>query len=189
MNTTEKIVEAYFRICKNCLTIPDIKVIRGNNRQLDLLAYHLPGRIQYHVEVSVTHGKRWCPTPNRLCEMFDRKFFGIPQKREGKNTDWSKGKTYKESIYNTYSKYGFSPERVNRVWVSWTINEPESLDKKLKDYAKEHGIAANPISVVSFRDQIIPELLEVVSTAHYENDTLRTFSLLRQYQAQTREQK
>jgi|GEM_PF-6134490 len=38
MNTTERIVESYFRICEGCLTTPDVKVVRGNNRQIDLLA-------------------------------------------------------------------------------------------------------------------------------------------------------
>lgn len=185
MNTTEKIVEAYFRICMSCFTIPDIKVIHGNNRQIDLLAYHVLSKTEYHVEVSVTHGVRWCPTPAKLRSMFDRKFFGIPPKRAGENTDYAKGKSYSDAIFQTYKRYGLTSNKIKRVWVSWTIREPENLEHIMREYMRVHGIAENPISLISFRDQIMPELLEAVSTAHYEDDALRTFSLLRQYQKQS----
>lgn len=55
MNTTEKIVESYFRLCHGYFTIADTKVINGNNRQIDLLAVNLKTNEQYQVEVSVTH--------------------------------------------------------------------------------------------------------------------------------------
>lgn len=84
MNTTEKIVEAYFRLCKNCFTYPDMKVINGNNRQLDLLAYNLMDNSQYHIEVSVTHQENWCPTPEQLVDMFDKNSLAFLLKDLGK---------------------------------------------------------------------------------------------------------
>lgn len=32
MNAAEHIVEAYFRLCRNCFTMTDRKVVGGNNR-------------------------------------------------------------------------------------------------------------------------------------------------------------
>jgi hypothetical protein len=55
MNTTEKIVESYFRLWQGYSTIADTKVINGNNSQIDLLAVNLKTNEQYQVEVSVTH--------------------------------------------------------------------------------------------------------------------------------------
>ena len=37
----ERIVESYFRIERKCFTITDIKIPKGNNRQIDILAYSL----------------------------------------------------------------------------------------------------------------------------------------------------
>jgi len=94
MNTTEKIVESYFRLCRDCFTIADLKVRKGNNRQIDLLAVNLKTEDQYHVEVSVTHCVNWCPDMEKLRSEFDKKYFGAPTEREGKNTDYAKGKNY-----------------------------------------------------------------------------------------------
>ena len=76
MNTTEKIVEAYYRLCKKCFTYPDVKVIGGNNRQLDLLAYNLREGSQYHVETSVTHELSGRATWTNLESKFNGTFFG-----------------------------------------------------------------------------------------------------------------
>jgi len=81
MNTTEKIVESYFRICRNCFTMTDVKVHAGNNRQLDLVAFHIQETHQYHVEVGVTHARGFQPTFAKLREKFERKFFGEPKER------------------------------------------------------------------------------------------------------------
>jgi len=102
MNTTEKIVESYFRLCRKCFTIPDVKVIKGNNRQIDLLVFRVLTSEQFHVEVSVTHCRNWCPTAEELITEFDKKFFGVPPRKNRSNTDYARGVTYKENIYQTY---------------------------------------------------------------------------------------
>lgn len=189
MNTTERIVESYFRLCRGCLTTADVKVLRGNNRQIDLLAVNIKKNEQYHVEVSVTHQQTWCPTPDILMEEFERKYFGVPAKREGKNTDWSLGKTYESQIYETYEQFGLDPKGIIRTWVCWTVVGSEGLDEALRAYCIKRRLKRNTLTILSFRDEVIPQLLDEVSTANYEDDSLRTLSLLRQYGLQTKRNK
>ena len=40
------------------------------------------------------------------------------------------------------------------------------------------------VEVISFRDRILPELMDAVSTANYDDEVLRTFSLIREWQKQ-----
>ena len=84
MNTAEHIVESYFRLCRGCFTITDRKVKNGNNRQLDILAYNVKEKLQFHIEVGVTHRLNWAPTREDLRLYFEHKFFGAPPKRESK---------------------------------------------------------------------------------------------------------
>lgn len=186
MNTTERIVEAYYRLCKNCFTYPDKKVAGGNNRQLDLLAYCIPSGEQLHVESSVTHELSWRATWPKLQEAFDRKFFGAPQRREGSNTDFSRGRNYFDAIKRTYEGVGFSLTPLKRVWVTWACPEDRDFETKLANYSASRGLLDDAISVVSFRDQILPELSESVGRSNYGDDVLRTLSLIQQwhYQAQ-----
>jgi len=184
MNTVENIVESYFRLCRDCFTIPDMKVVDGNNRQIDLLAVDLKKDIQYHVEVSVTHCENWCPKPEELFEKFEKKFFGVPSKKEGSNTDHSIGKTYEHQINQTYKSVGIDPKRIKRVWVCWTVREDDNFGNQLKSYCKARKLSNNPIEVIKFKDEIIPSLWNAVSTSNYQDDVLRTLSLLKQYERQ-----
>jgi hypothetical protein len=177
MNAVEHIVEAYYRICKGCFTIHDVKVPSGNNRQFDLLAVNLKNGSQFHVESSVTHDLGWCPDTNELKEEFDRKFLGAPTKKEE-----LKGKTYQQQILNAYTLFGMAPEKLQRVWVCWTVKDVANLPPFLDIYKKENGIT---IQVKSLRDEIIPELQKAVATANYDDEVLRTLSLLKQMDIQT----
>jgi hypothetical protein len=183
MNAVEHIVECYFRQCKGCFTITDVKIQAGNNRQCDLLAYDLINKKQYHVESSVTHSKKWMPDMEQLRGIFDGKFRGTPPKREGKKTDHTRGKSYFECIVQAYRNVGFEPTKVSRVFVTWTVSDIDALARLLNEYQGEHGIK---IEVMSLRDEILPKLLEKVSTSNYEDEILRTFSLLRQRDLQTK---
>lgn len=184
MNTTEKIVESYFRLCRDCFTMADLKVIHGNNRQIDLLAVNLKTGEQYHVEVSVTHRENWCPTPADLFSEFEKKYFGTPTKRIGKNTDYALGKTYEKQIYETYKSVGFNPQKIKRIWVCWTVIGADDIDHQLEQYRKKRGLKKGAIEILSFRDIIIPSLKERVATSNYEDDVLRTLSLLQQFEEQ-----
>ncbi|MFH0853731.1 MAG: hypothetical protein V1853_04990 [bacterium] len=161
----------------------DVKIQSGNNRQVDLLAYNLNTKEQYHVEISVTHCENWCPSTDDLCEIFDKKFLGLPPNREGKNTDRAKGKTYFDKINKTYQSVGFNLSKIHREFVTWVITDKADLDRFLISYHKKHGIQ---VHVLSFRDQVLPALLEKISTSNYEDEVLRTLSLLRQYELQTK---
>ncbi|MCO6048122.1 hypothetical protein NG895_29865 [Aeoliella sp. ICT_H6.2] len=185
MNTTEKIVEAYYRLCKNCFTYPDKKVASGNNRQLDLLAYCIPTEEQLHIEASVTHELSWRATWPKLRDAFDRKFFGAPQRREGNNTDFSRGRNYFDAIQCTYESVGFCLSKLQRVWVTWVLPEDASFDDHLSTYCASRGLPADGIRVVSFRDEVLPELSESVGRSNYGDDSLRTLSLIQQWHSQT----
>lgn len=183
MNAVEHIVEAYYRICRKCFTMQDVKIPGGNNRQFDLLAVNLSDGSQYHVESSVTHVPKWCPDTAELKEDFDRKFLGTPAMHEGPNTDFKKGKTYRQQIFDAYRLFGLSPEKLQRVWVFWTSKDPKNLNPFCNTYEKENGIR---VHVLSLRDEIIPDLQKAVETANYDDEVLRTLSLLKQVENQTK---
>lgn len=177
MNAAEHIVECYFRYCKDCFTMTDVKIIGGNNRQCDLLAVNLEKQEQFHVESSVTHNLTWSPSIDKLRETFDRKFRGMPSKREGERTDHAKGKTYFKNILQTYRRVGFDPLKAQRVFVIWAPRPEIDIQSALASYAEEHRM---PVQVWFFRDHILPGLMGKISTGNYEDEVLRTLSLLRQ---------
>ena len=175
MNAAEHIVESYFRLCRGCFTFPDRKVVGGNNRQLDLLAYNLRDKKQFHVEVTVTHQLNWCEDRSYLPAEFDRKFFGVPpgRKSDGRRaTDSTRGKSYLKPINDTYLEVGFSPPAVNRIWVCWLV-KGEANDRSIKVGHRPSVCNADfSIEVLSFRDLILPELTEKVGTANYDDEVL-----------------
>ena len=133
MNAAEHIVESYFRLCRGCFTFSDRKVVRGNNRQLDILAYNVKEKFQFHIVVGVTHQQNWCHNREELEHEFERKFFGAPPERKSKTggaTDYEKGKSYFLQMEETYREAGFSPIEVKRVWVCWD-NKGEENSKSL----------------------------------------------------------
>ena len=188
MNATEHIIESYFRLCRGCFTISDRKVTGGNNRQLDILAYDLKKGLQFHIEVSVTHALTWSPTLEALHTDFEKKFFGAPPERHssgGGATDYEKGKTYFSVIEEAYREVGFKPEDVERVWVCWIVNGKDNSEPIALQYFSGHLMKTFEIEVLSLRDLILPKLEERIGTAHYDDEILRTLSLLKQRQSQT----
>ncbi len=180
MNAVEHIVDCYFRLCRQCFTMNDVKVVGGNNRQLDLLAINLLNGAQYHVESAVTHSWEWFTNSHELTQELNRKFFGIPAPKEGKNTDFTKGKTYTAQIHSMYQSLGLNPDVLQRVYVTWAIPEFANVEEAVVEYSRERNV--RPIEVLSFRDTILPALEQQVGTSNYEDEVLRTLSLLRQRQ-------
>ena len=183
MNAAEHIVDCYYRIVEQCFTMSDAKVIGGINRQLDILAANLTTGAQYHIESSVTHRTGSAPKAADLKRIFSKKFLGLPEKRSGKKTDYALGKSYKKNIEETYKSYGLDPKKVNRVFVCWILHPKSDADKFLKEFESEHKFK---ISVISFRDTILPKLREAVRTANYDDEILRTIGFIKEHDLQTR---
>jgi len=189
MTTTEHIVETYYRVIKNCFTYSDLKVVGGNNRQFDVLAYDPKNEVLRHVEVSVTHNEHWTANLERIKQEIGFKFFGLPKNRrpDNPNTDFNKGKTYEEQIKNAYDSFGIEWNKVIRVWCLWRYNESEDEISNWKEnLEKEYGVKANMFEILSFRDTVIPSLYNKIGTSNYSDEIMRTFSLIKEYNKQTK---
>lgn len=188
MNAAEHIVDAYFRLVLGCFTLVDQKVLRGNNRQLDLLAYHLKLRFAFHIEVGVTHRQNWCPTLEELGPQFEKKFFGTSPERKGKSagtTDFEKGKNYFTNIEETYREVGFEPAEVRRVWVCWIVKNHEDTKPIETEHHSERLSRSFKIAVLSLRDFVLPELANAIGTANYDDEILRTLGFVKQRELQS----
>ena len=179
VNTTERIVEAYFRHVMGCFTATDVKVEGGNNRQLDMVAVNLRSGAAYHAEVTVKISG-FDPTIEKLRRAFDHKFFGVPRENEKPTGDHAKGKSYLDAIKRTYRRLGLTPSTVQRVFVCWDVKGAtgSDIDLFLRDYSKARRLGGRPIEIWSFRERVLPELAAAVGTSNYEDDALRTLSLL-----------
>lgn len=183
MNAAEHIVECYFRHVLKCLTITDVKVVNGINRQCDLLAANIKEEKYYHVETSVTHRTMWAPKVEELKAIFDAKFIGIPKEKENSNSEWKKGVTYFENIKKTYRLFGLPPSKVTRVFVCWIMKDKdrESVPKLVDKYKKKYGIR---VEVMSFKETILPRLKDAVGTSNYDDEILRTISFFKELEKQ-----
>ena len=188
MNAAEHIVDAYFRLVRGCFTLADKKVIKGNNRQLDILAYHLKLREAFHIEVGVTHQQNWCLSIEDLAPHFDKKFFGTSPERKGAvngTTDFEKGKSYWKKITATYEDVGFRPEEVRRVWVAWIIKEVDGTVPINIDFHSKHLDQTFPIQILSLRDFVLPQLQNGIGTANYDDELLRVLGFVKQRELQS----
>lgn len=189
MNAVEQIVEGYFRYVKKCFTISDIKVISGNNRQMDLLAYSVKENKSYHIESSVTHRVNWNPKSYEKIDSYLKyKFLGFPRKHNNSlNSDFNKKKIYAQQIKDTYNSYGLNFDKIIRVCVFWCL---DNLDKyKIYEFKKEFSdknqIDIEKLEILSFREDILPELEKVIGTSNYEHEIIRTISLISEYRKQS----
>ena len=188
MNATERLVETYYRQ-KGFFTATDIKVENGNNRQFDLLAFDSNNKKYYHIEISVTHSLGWVRKLSNISDEIKFKFFGVPKNKRPGNlkTDFAKGKKYLDQINNAYRKFGINPDDVIRVWCTWTLCESDLADLLTwkESTAKEYGLQPNHFEVLLFRDEVLKTLLENIGTSNYDDELLRTLSLVNQHRVQT----
>jgi|ERR1035437_8584867 hypothetical protein len=190
MNTTEHLVEVYYRQL-GCFSATDTKIVKGNNRQFDILAFHFTTKKFYHIEVNVAHGDgvHWkAATLDNIKEKIRYKFFGSTRNsRPGnKKTDFAKGKHYLDQIKATYTKFGIDYNEVIRVWCTWCLpNKEVSLDKWKKELAEEFNLQPDNFQLLLFRDTVLPTLLDNIGTAYYDDELLRTLSLIKEYNRQT----
>lgn len=165
MNTTERLVELYYKLHLHCFTATDVKIPEGNNRQLDMLAYCLKPEKAYHVEASVTPIPRYQPTPAALVEQFREKFLIEPQSR----------------MDAAYRQLNLNPQLVQRVFCCWQRPDAASMTPVIQAFAAETGIQ---VELLSLRDEVFPALMKLVGTPNYEDDILRTLSLIKQWHQQ-----
>ena len=187
MNTTEHIVELYYRICHKNFTYTDFKVKGGNNRQFDVLAYNKKKNKLRHIEVGVTHSTCWTSELEKVKEEIGYKFFGKPKNKRPNNpkTDFNRGKTYRHQIENAYKEFGFTWEQVIRVWCLWFhTKDKKEISKWKKDLALEYELKPKNFEILSFRDVVFPYLTEFVGTSNYDDEILRTISLIDQRRKQ-----
>lgn len=187
MNTVERIVARYFEMVRRCLTVADVKVPNGNNRQFDLLALNPVDGVQYHVESGVTHEKSWWPTLEKMEKLAREKFFGVPKPPKQTAQGTKVGKEYLPAIKQAYELYGFQFASVNRVLCCWTLKNDNSakIEEHLRKIAEdEFGIQEARFEILSLRDAVIPELTSAVGKSNYDDDVLRMLSLLEQRRIQ-----
>jgi len=188
MNAAEHIVDAYFRLCRKCFTLSDIKVEKGNNRQFDILAHDLVKGDSFHIEVGVTHRLNWCPNITELESRFDKKFFGVAPARDGANTgltDHERKKNYFKQIEASYRRVGINPVTVRRVWVCWALKGSDTsapLQHKIRSAALNKDF---DVEILGLRDLVLPQLQTEIGTSNYEDEVLRTLGFLKQLNDQT----
>ena len=56
---------------------------------------------------------------------------------------------------------------------------------QLREYCNKRCLTGEAIDILSFRDVVIPSLMEKIGTSNYEDDVLRTLSFVLQFQKQT----
>ena len=122
MEASEKIVEAYMRAVKNCLTIANIKCWK--NKEIDLLAIDPKGK-RYHVESSIK-------TSTKFSRLTDRKLADTKDKASQRMTleFFEKEKFNHYIIVRTLEEYGFVSGNYEKVIVAMRVS-PEVEKKAL----------------------------------------------------------
>jgi len=181
MNSAEHLVELYYQQ-KGYLTTVDIKIEEGNNRQFDLLAYDLKEAKILHIEinVSITHEKNhndyWGYNKNKIKKYFKEKFFG--HLKPNKTGDEEKNLIV---IKKTYNKFGIEYKKVTRVICIWCLppEVKETPSQWKKELSEEFELPQNKFEILSFRDEVLPELFKNIKTSNYNDELLRLLSLLK----------
>lgn len=166
MNTIECAVDCYFRLCRRCFTMHDVIVERGGNGKFGLLAFEVGSGRQYHIECGVNHCEEWQPDADDLLDEFDRRFFGIP-----KATEFLSG----------YRTVGFLPGLVERIYCSWMLPMLPDLSRILQQYASARRIRS--IQIISFRDEILPQLERARALSAPEKEAVKVLGLLQKKNA------
>jgi len=190
MNTGERIVESYFRYNRDCLTIPDIKIDGGNNRQIDLLAWNPKTFTAYHVESTIAPSGRYFKRTRsweNAYAIFQNKFFAQNKPQQTRNNIPPEDDAEYLKIKKVDQKYGFDPSTIHRIWVCWSLEDYDITKAGVDDYFEKRHISAERVEVIEFRDTIIPELQRKIGSANYEDDVLRTFSFFAEREEQIKQ--
>ncbi len=188
MNATEHLVEAYYRF-KGHFTVTDVKVEKGNNRQFDLLTFDGSTKKNYHIEANVTHSLNWQKDLENLTEESMIKFFGVPRNNrpENEKTDFIRGKTYLDSIKETYKKFNIDYDSVVRVWCVWSLKTVDKNQIQLwkEKMSNKSNLKPENFEILLFRDEVLDFIMGTIGTSNYDDEILRTLSLLKEFGKQT----
>jgi hypothetical protein len=94
--------------------------------------------------------------------------------------------SYLKQIDATYKSVGIDPKNIQRVFVCWIIKDEGAWATTLAEFQKKHGFG---MSIVSFRDTILPALRDAVGTTNYDDEVLRTLSFIKEQDSQTKKPK
>jgi hypothetical protein len=116
--------------------------------------------------------------------MSEFKFCGFnkPDPKESFEPELEAPGKHRDAILAAYKAFGVQDtNQVERVLCSWTVQDPEKLPEIQETFMKKHGFK---FSYLSFRDIVLPEVEKYVGTSNYDDDILRTLSLVRQMDLQ-----
>jgi len=164
--TTEKIVESYFRYCRDCATMTNIKC--SAQHEIDLLAVDLETGKRYHVESSVHVGAGFSKLTNKPFDpkMLKDRVKGPVMRRTLGFFDQVKFSA--TDVVTKLAKYGFHPGAYSKVVVTWDCS-PD-----VPDAAANLGI-----EVLEF-PTLLDQLQEAIGDKHtyIMDDTVRTLQML-----------
>jgi len=173
METSEIIVESWFRNIKGYFTISNI-ACKGNN-EIDLLALKVLNDNtikRYHVEISISVSDGF----SKITSLpFSEEDYKINSKRPTIRRSLEfhvKRKFHHPSVLEGLKHYGFSPDNYTKAIVSWGWE-----DKVVEQASKEN------IILIDFRD-IISEITMKCrdNKCYFKDDTLRTIQLIEKAQ-------
>ena len=164
--TTEKIVESYFRYCRDCATMTNIKC--SAQHEIDLLAVGLKNAAQYHVESSVHIGVGFSKLTNKPFDpaMLKDRVKGPVMRRTLGFFDQVKFSA--TDVVSKLDQYGFCPGTYFKVVVTWDCS-PD-----VPDAAANLGI-----EVLEF-PTLLDQLQKAIGDKHtyIMDDTVRTLQML-----------
>ncbi len=151
MHPNEHLVEQYVRMIRKWFTIANIRYTK--NREIDILALNAKGNA-YQIEVDIHKGGlQWGPEGNNgySVKEYKAKKFNADTKR--------------------FIKEKFGILKTTDIWVCWGIHP------KVKVYALKEA-KKYKIEIWEFKDKV-KELFDAVGTAHYGDDIIQSFSLIK----------
>lgn len=169
METTERIVESYYRHVLHCLTIANVKC--GGQQEVDLLAVQFGSRgvkRRFHVETSVSISTGFSKLTDRPYDEQEAKV-RVKAPSQRRTLGFFKEKKFESaSVVEKIADYGFHPGNYERVIVTWEAADDVIASAKLRD-----------MTVLKMPD-MLREIAEATrrDRTYYTDDTIRTLQLM-----------
>lgn len=169
METTERIVESYYRHVHHCLTIANVKC--GGQQEIDLLAVQFGRRgvkRRLHVETSVSISTGFSKLTNKP---YDEQAAKLRVQASGQRRTlgfFHEKKFGSQHVLDKLIDYGFKDGNYSRVIVTW------DADDDVVEAARVDGM-----EVVKMTD-MLREIAEATASVrtYYADDTIRTLQLM-----------